>query len=148
MKNITKLMFTCLLMTMTYAQSSDDTTPDSDTTEQMNKPMMGGSSRTYAPQSFAPNQKYIRENPNYVGNYFVSSQRATIHDPSITEDNGYDFINVVSFQPRSGQDMNRQELNGKKLIGHIKSNPATSANGKIKSHAMRLPTLLFGELQK
>ena len=67
-------------------------TPFDDTNN--NQPIMGGSSRTFAPQVFMPAAPF--NNPGLIGNYFSGSNIATIHNPSGQSDESYSFDGVKS----------------------------------------------------
>lgn len=146
MKNINKIMFACLMMTVGYVQAGDDTSADNSSTPAMGRPMVGTSSATYSPTI---NFTVYKNVPDYVagmtGNYNPNTQIATINDA-----NGvvHTFGNVTKFQPRTREHMSLKELEGKQLIGAISSTPNSSHKfGGIRSHAMMLDSLLFGELQ-
>jgi hypothetical protein len=57
--------------------------------------ILGGNSNTYAPQTFQPDAQFAGQ--GLVGNYFSSSQTATIHAPSGINSVNYSFENVQSF---------------------------------------------------
>lgn len=103
--------------------------------------IVGGSSATYSPTM---NFKVYPQISGYIagmtGNYNPTTGTAMIND-----DQGnpvFKYINVVKLQPR-----NRQETNGKILIGSLAYQPKTSARG-VRSHVMQLDSLLFGELSE
>jgi|GEM_PF-1416633 len=57
--------------------------------------MPGSNSRTYAPIVFAPSDEFSI--PGALGNYFVGSQIATIHNPSLSDNqNDTLFTNIIS----------------------------------------------------
>jgi len=58
------------------------------------QPIMGGNSRTFAPQIFMPVAPF--NNPGLIGNYFSGNGIATIHDPSGQTDESYSFDGVKS----------------------------------------------------
>lgn len=97
MKNMNKIMFACLMMTVGGLSAF-------------------GGSGTVGPQTFTPSDSYLQENANYKGNYFANNNTgnpaiATIHDPTLNIANGYSFSNVeVSTD---------QEIPGKHQLGTI-----------------------------
>jgi len=105
MKNFQKNLFMCLIMILGY------------TTIQAS---LGGSSNTYAPQIFKPAQAFNKK--GMVGNYFASNSTATIHNPSLTEENGYTFTQVVDHGITAPQ--------GKILIGSYLKHPNKAKLGK------------------
>jgi len=153
MKNINKIMFACLLFTIGYVQAGDDSSTDNSSNPAMEGPMVGTSSATHSPtqpftvvKGLTINGQYY-DTTTFTGSYnpVATPAKATIND---SDGNIlFTFVNVTNFQPRTREHMALKELNGKQLIGAISSTAKTSANGKIKSHAMMLDSLLFGELK-
>jgi hypothetical protein len=86
---------------------------------------LGANSATYAPITFYPENPYQGE--GLIGNYFASSETATIHDPTGKNQTQYTFINVTQgseFSPPAG----------KVYIGsYIQPGPS---NGTISSHVV------------
>ncbi len=75
----------------TVAKTTEPSSQSSDT-QQQERPIMGRSSATWAPRTFQPLGQFADD--GLVGNYFSSSQTATIHDPSGQNKQAYTFNNV------------------------------------------------------
>jgi len=80
MKNINKLMLTCMMLTLGSLNI------------EAAKNIAGSSSATWAPRRFTPSEEFME--PGMVGNYFESSSVATIHNPSTSDGSGHSFKNV------------------------------------------------------
>ena len=80
MKYIKSIILTAILLTNAYAPIAS---------------MPGSNSETNAPQKFTPLHQF--KGKKLTGNYFSSTQTATINDPSGQNSTSYTFNNVVPY---------------------------------------------------
>ena len=101
---------------------------------QASQPAPGSNPGTYAPQTFSPAPQFA--GTGLVGNYFSSSQTATIHDPTGQNTTSYTFSNVVP------QQLGVMYAQGVVQIGSFTQSGPCSQDGKVCSNVVSVINLM------
>lgn len=124
MTHIKKITLACIFIITSCFYASDSPWTDSE--------------RSMSPitmyEVFTPRLSYIKENPEYVGHYYIHTHIATIHDPQSDPKEGYVFVNV--FPIPSNNDVKNDQI-GQEFLGFY-----SSKHGGV-AHAF-----LFGDLEQ